>query len=187
MIISREHLSYRLITCYHFVTILLQCLITCYHFVTILLQCLITCYHFVTILLQCLITCYHFVTILLQCLITCYHFVTILLQCLITCYHFVTILLPFSNNCTDNQRQVLKSLPRKLTDLRQQLQIWLKDLVETGHSEIRKEVALQYSKNFLNVAESLSIDLPTSGADTDLVKLVSSQGYIFLEICWNIF
>ena len=31
--------------------------------------------------------------------------------------------------------QGLKFLPRKLTDLMQQLQIWLKDLVETGHSE----------------------------------------------------
>ena len=31
----------------------------------------------------------------------------------------------------------LKFLPRKLTDLKQQLQIWLKGLVETGHSETR--------------------------------------------------
>ena len=37
--------------------------------------------------------------------------------------------------------QGLKFLPRKLTDLKQQLQIWLKDLVETGHSETRKQVA----------------------------------------------
>ena len=37
--------------------------------------------------------------------------------------------------------QGLNSLPRKLTDLKQQLEIWLKDLVETGHSETRKQVA----------------------------------------------
>ena len=34
--------------------------------------------------------------------------------------------------------QGLKFLLRKLTDLKQQLQIWLKDMVETGHSETRK-------------------------------------------------
>ena len=37
--------------------------------------------------------------------------------------------------------QGLKFLPRKLTDLKQQLQIWLKYFVETGHSETRKQVA----------------------------------------------
>ena len=37
--------------------------------------------------------------------------------------------------------QALQFLPRKLTELKQQLQIWLKDLVETGHSETRKQVA----------------------------------------------
>ena len=38
--------------------------------------------------------------------------------------------------------QGLKFLPRKLTDLKQQLQIWLEDLFETGHSETRKQVAV---------------------------------------------
>ena len=37
--------------------------------------------------------------------------------------------------------QGLRFLPRKLTDMKQQLQIWLKDLVEMGHSETRKQVA----------------------------------------------
>ena len=33
-----------------------------------------------------------------------------------------------------------KFLPRKLTDLKQQLQIWLKDLVETGRHDVRNKV-----------------------------------------------
>ena len=35
--------------------------------------------------------------------------------------------------------QGLKFLPRKLTDLKQQLKIWLKDLVETGRSDVRNK------------------------------------------------
>ena len=37
--------------------------------------------------------------------------------------------------------QRLKFLPRILNDLKQQLHIYLKDLVETGQSEVRKQVA----------------------------------------------
>ena len=36
--------------------------------------------------------------------------------------------------------QGLKFLPRKLTDLKQQLQIWLKDLVETVRPDVRNKV-----------------------------------------------
>ena len=42
--------------------------------------------------------------------------------------------------------QGLKFRPRKLTDLKQQLQIWLKDLVEVGHSATRKQVAAVLEK-----------------------------------------
>ena len=51
--------------------------------------------------------------------------------------------------------QGLKFLPRILNDLKQQLHIYLKDLVETGQSEF-----LLYSKNYLNVTQFLSSDVP---------------------------
>ena len=39
-----------------------------------------------------------------------------------------------------NVGQGLKFLPRKLSELKQRLQIWLKDLVDTGHSEAQTQV-----------------------------------------------
>ena len=78
----------------------------------------------------------------------------------------------FTYNCTSSKILKLdkdKFLPLKLSELKQQLQIWLKDLGDTGHSETRKQV-IAVLEELLNVMEFPSNDIQTSRRTTKYYK-----------------